>query len=123
LKRMIGRFVVAAVLSGGAMVAVASPSSAVRDNPCMDAANYNSQVQWYQDQWSASFDVLEAWENADHYVNPVTGQEVWEATYLGGTHTAYSQSDVNQNINVAATSMGQWDTALSGFLDVWSVCP
>ncbi len=42
---------------------------------------------------------------------------------LGGTHTAYSQFDVDLNIASAATSMSQWDTAMSGFLDTWSVCP
>jgi len=123
LKRLIGKFLVVGLLSGGAMVVAASPSSAAIDNRCMDEANYNSQVQWYQDQWTASYDVLEAWANAYHYVNPLSGEEVWEASYLGGTHTAYSQSDVNLNMNSASTSMGQWDTALSGFLDTWSVCP
>jgi hypothetical protein len=123
VKRQIGRFLVVGLLSGGAMSVAASPSSAARDNRCMDEANYNSQVQWYEDQWDASYDSLEAWANAVHYVNPLSGEESWEASYSGGTHTVLSGWDYQQQLGYWSNQVGHWDDALSGFLDTWSVCP
>jgi hypothetical protein len=123
VKRLIGESLVVGLLSACAMVVAAGPSSAAMRNQCMDEANYNSHLQWYEDQWSASFALLEAWANADHYVNPVSGQEVWDATYLGASNKVYSLSDYNQQLSSAATTMVQYDAALGGFLDAWSVCP
>jgi hypothetical protein len=125
VKRLIGRFLVVGLLSGGAMFVVASPSSAARDNPCMDQANYNSEVQWYQDMWTASFDNWVSWVGADYQVDPQTGQETWEASYLGGTYTVDSLSAYQHELSMYSAQMAMFDRMLNGFVNTWgsNICP
>src|SRR5436190_258608 len=101
MKRMIGQLVVAGLLSGGAMFAAASPSSALPDNRCMDEQHYVQQVQWYED-WTFSYFVsLEAWQNADHFVNPLSGQETWAADVSGNIVMVNTYTDYVGRVNGA----------------------
>jgi 1,4-alpha-glucan branching enzyme len=63
LKRRFGNFVVAGLLAGGAAVGMASPSSAMPRDPCMDVDNYLTRVGWLTDSLNYYAEVEAAWEN------------------------------------------------------------
>ena len=98
MKRLIGEFVLAGLLSGASVVAVAGPSLAVRDDPCMDMANSMRQEVLFTDAESAAVDYYMAWQNADHYVNPVSGEETWAAATNSGTIYVHTLGSYNWHL-------------------------
>jgi hypothetical protein len=122
LKRLIGKSVVAVLLSGGAMVVAASPSSAARDNKCIDAQHYAQAVQNMTDSYVDAAAVLADWQNAYYYKDPLTGFEVWQANVWGVTHQVYFLSDYNAQVGAAQLTANQMQGQLEYFVDNFNIC-
>jgi hypothetical protein len=103
VRRIIGKLVVAALLSGGAVASTASPSSALPRDTCMDEVQYFQALSWYQNMEFHALDVATAWGAAVHEVNPVSG-ESWTANLPGGYQTVFTQADYNSRFNSAYAS-------------------
>lgn len=121
---MLATLVTAGLLSSGAILVSASPSSAARDNPCMDAANYLSTLGWFQDTAFDFLYILAAWETADHYYLP-SGQEVWSADVSGSGNyqQVYTLSDYNYKVSRARYNSDNAQNNIAIFMDTNSVCP
>jgi hypothetical protein len=122
LKRVICRFLVTGLLSGGAVFVAASPSSALPRNACMDQAHYNQQVQWYADWAFNYFSSLMAWQNAAHYINPLSGQETWAADVSGNILKVYTYADYVGRVDKAQYDSDAAYAHLTDFLESTTVC-
>jgi hypothetical protein len=125
LKRLMGKFLVLGLLSGGAVFAAASPSSAARDNPCMDQANFDSQYQWLQDTAYDFLYIQAAWENAYYFSNPLTGYQTWYAdpSGTGNLWEVHTLADYLATVSKARYRADNAQNNIAIFLDFASVCP
>jgi len=96
MKRIIGGSLIAAVLAGGATVAMAPPSSALPRDICMSEAQYIHQDGLFADHESATFDIYMAWQNADHLIIPISGVDMWVAHEPQGDRYVYGFADYNR---------------------------
>ena len=96
MKRIIGGSLIAAVLAGGATVAVAPPSSALPRDICMSEAQYIHQDGLFADHESETFDIYMAWQNADHLIIPISGVDMWVAHEPQGDRYVYGFADYNR---------------------------
>jgi hypothetical protein len=125
LKRLMGRFLVLGLLSGRAIFAAAAPSAAVRNDPCLNQANYDAQYQWLEDTAYDFLYIQAAWENAYYFINPLTGYETWYAD-LAGTGNyweVHTLNDYQYQVNRAAYRADNAQNNIAIFLDSVSVCP
>ena len=122
LKRLIGKFLVAVLLSGGAMLVAAGPSSALPRDSCMDEAHYVQQVQWYTDSAFNYFSSLMGWQNADHYINPLSGQQIWAADVSGTILNVYTYADYVGRVDKAQYDSDTAYARLADFVDTTTVC-
>jgi hypothetical protein len=122
LKRLIGKFLVAGLLAGGALFAAASPSSALPRVPCMDQAHYNQQVQWYENSTFNYLSQLMAWQSADHYINPLSGQETWAAHLSGNIVKVYTYGDYVGRLDTAQYDLDFVLARMTDFVDTTTVC-
>lgn len=125
MKRLIGTFLVAGLISGGGIFVTASPSSAMQRNPCMDEQNYTAQRQWLEGVAYDFLFALAAWENADHYVDPITGHEYWGADAFPNTHGwewVDSLADYNFKVSQSRFRSEQAQYNLAIFDNTESIC-
>jgi hypothetical protein len=122
VKSLIGKFLVAGLLSGSALFAAASPSSALPRDPCMDQTNYDLQYQYYEDTAFHYYDVWDAWQNADHYVNPLSGQEVWSADEFGFIVSVYRYQDYTLMLSGAQNRYNTAYANWANFVDRTTIC-
>jgi hypothetical protein len=90
----------AAALAGGTVAGVASPSSAMPRDVCMDEAHYLQQLSWYEVMELRAFDTFAAWGAAVHETNPVSG-ESWTANLATGYQTVFTQADYSNRMSTA----------------------
>lgn len=98
MKRLIGKVVVAGLVASGAVVALGGPSSALPDDPCLDEANYLRQESLFTTAEANALDTYLAWQSADYYVNPLSGEEMWAADTPGGTVEVHSLASYNTHL-------------------------
>jgi hypothetical protein len=120
LKRLIGKLVVAGLLSGVAIFVAASPSSAARDNPCMDAAHYSQQLDDYTTAALETYQRLNAFENATSLVTPIA---TVYAVDLNGTTQYYGESAYITELQNAQHVYDQSQYYLDYFVDTTDICP
>jgi hypothetical protein len=122
LKRLIGKFLVAVLLAGGAMFVGASPSSAARDVHCMDEQHWLSNVQNLTNSYVDAAAVLSNWQNAYYYYDSFSGSQVWQADVLGVTQQVYFLSDYNTRVGAALTQANSTHAQLDAFVDTYYIC-
>lgn len=123
VKRLIGKLVVAGLLASGAGVATAGPSSAVPRDVCMDEANYMQQESLFQTAEDDAFDVYTAWQNAEHYTNPVSGEETWAADLPTGTVYVHTLGSYNYNLWDSVDAYAGAVASHASFESTVDICP
>jgi hypothetical protein len=122
MKRTIGMVVGGSVMAAGATVLSATASSALPRDPCMDATNYWEQASWYETQTDNYFDQMLAWQNADHYLNPLSGQETWTAYGSSGTTSVFNLTDYNHKLGSSQSDYSTMYAAMVDFETNTAVC-
>jgi len=119
MKSTIGKLLAVLLLASGLGLLAASPSSALPRDICMEEAEYLHADSWYQAQTINYFDVMMGWVNADHYTNPLSGQETWTAN---GVYV-YSLADYDHKLSSSQYDYGHSYAQMLNFENNTNVCP
>lgn len=115
------KVLVPALVAVAATVAVASPSSALQRDVCMDQLHYWQKVSWYENRTYDAAEVLMAWQDAATSVN-AAGSTEWTVLLPTGPVTATSIFDYSYGLGRADFA---WQTAHSAelaFVNSTTVC-
>jgi hypothetical protein len=112
---------VVGLISGGALVVGASPSSALPRSSCIDQAWYEVQLNTLQNHVWESLDNLYAWQNAI-YRHDLVG-ETWTAFTTVGTGEVHTYNDWRFQQDFWLADYNYTSERLYTFMDTADVCP